>query len=363
MSVKSISFIMPTRNRSHLVKRTLGFLSDTKFPYELKICDNSEQDHRLMLRSIVENFTKLLKVELIEFDSNADSLNKVVICLDSILSEFVAFIGDDDFPVVQTYTMMAAVLQQNPKLDCVDGTEIRVALPSSTLTTTNKFSAVIYPQPDITSDSPKKRLLAHFSQYWPTWYALHRTSAILNQFSCAAKTSINILGVELLASGLALIDGKYVKLPQIHILRQVYHERSTSFASWEEMANDIDYQSDFHTLHEQLKIRLKQLGIGEAHASSCASAAIGMYLKSTASNCQYFESILNPSNLFPQPKKYYRKLLEKYYLYLARRGMQLFADTGFDGNVTIISPEELKTIYPMQRRELEQIEEYLIEKH
>jgi glycosyltransferase domain-containing protein len=362
MTTSPITFVMPTRNRSHFVERTLNYLAKIEFPYALHICDNSESPQKELLRSIVTNFANTLKLEFVDFDSQTDSLSKVVICLKSVSTEYCAFIGDDDFPIVSTYELMADSLRKFAHLNCVDGTEIRVALPGSTITTDQAYSAIVYPQPDIQFRDSCSRLLAHFSQYWPTWYALHRTRNITDQFACAIKNNINILGVELLASGLALIDGSYKKLPQIHLVRQIYHESSTKFASWKEMSVDASYQPDFLRLQQELSIRLKQKGVFNAFADACSSAAVACYMTNTVPQFDFTKSEFCIGSTLNGFNKKLVNLLHEYFKYRARKIIQPLPITGLDGNVNLYTPSQLKELFSSQKKDLELIESFFLEK-
>lgn len=363
MTTSPITFVMPTRNRSHFVERTLNYLVKVKFPYLLRICDNSESPQKENLRRIVASFTNDLKLEFLDFDSQVDFLSKVVTCLKSVSTDYCAFIGDDDFPIIQTYELMAESLRKFPQLNCVDGTEIRLALPGNIITTDQAYSAIVYPQPDVLHRDSCSRLLAHFSQYWPTWYALHRTRNITDQFTCGIQKNINILAVELLASGLALIDGGYMKLPQIHLVRQIYHESSTKFATWQDMSAGNSYRSDFFQLQQELSTRLKEKGVFKVFADSCSSAAVASYMTQSVPEFNFTKSELNFSKTLAVFNRKFVDCFHEYYKYRAKKIARPLPITGLDGNVNIYTPSQLKELFYLQRNDLELIESFFLETH
>ncbi|MGE4329784.1 glycosyltransferase [Diaphorobacter sp.] len=97
---KSLSIIIPTYNRSHQIDKTLKSISDAELPQDMMVevivvDNNSQPDHGLRYRELVESYQKKIKLRY-EFEKKQGRSHACNRGLNAASSDWVGFIDDDE---------------------------------------------------------------------------------------------------------------------------------------------------------------------------------------------------------------------------------------------------------------------------
>lgn len=211
-----ITILIPTHNRSSYLSRNLNFLSGHDSIFNLVIADSSDPEFFRKNDVLVRKYSDRLNISVIDC-RGMDIFSKYVFSLSRIDSQFVAVCGDDDFIVPAVAEKCAAFLAENCDYSLAQGkivtfTEgVSINRPLNTLR--------YYPQMSNEMEFVD-RVVAHFHDYRNSFYSVHRTELLLDNFKRVGELDIGRGLKERLLSALDSVQGKRKMFHELFLLRQ-----------------------------------------------------------------------------------------------------------------------------------------------
>lgn len=205
----NFTLVIPTYNRPAQLERLLNYLVREKADFSILILDSSASQFRSEVKQIVKNKSDI-SIRYLEFDETIKPFDKFYEGLCQVKTEFSQLCADDDFILVDGIKKCVAKLKSNSTASVVHGhyfsfleCEVQGGMD---------VTQIVYYSSTIDSPRPLVRLKDLFNHYQALTYGVYRTS-ILVKILGSIKNVEQILARELLASALAVVYGKAIRLP------------------------------------------------------------------------------------------------------------------------------------------------------
>ena len=217
----SYTIIIPTFNRPECLKRLLNYYEDSGENCNVIVADSSSDENKKKNEKTITSLKKVNVLYLDKYSSDYDPLHKIADALTKVKKKYCVLCGDDDFITVNGINKSVNFLEGNNDFSCAQGVSVGFFIEKDDKEN-KKISWTISKQnQSVIFLDPSERLLFHFSNYNPTFYAVHRTDFMSIIFNEKIKfTDDNRFG-ELLPSMLALIHGKTKQLDVLYCIREI----------------------------------------------------------------------------------------------------------------------------------------------
>jgi glycosyltransferase domain-containing protein len=213
-----LTVLVPTKNRPSFLTRLCSYYRERNLDHQLLIVDSSEPEQASENRRALELLEAGFKVEYKLYENEIGFLEKLNEALASVETPYAVLGADDDLFVPDGLTRAVEFLEANQDYALAHGDALTFSL--NTNEAWGKLENVWrYEQRTVDDESGVERLVNHFVNYSATWYSVHRTKQ-LRENLLAAKQVVDLLFVEMLPSGLSLIQGKAKKLGGLYMVRQ-----------------------------------------------------------------------------------------------------------------------------------------------
>lgn len=116
-----VSVIIPTYNREKTIKRAIrSVLNQTLQDFEIIVVDDCSRDHTLEVVKKLQKEDK--RIKLIALDKNSGGPAKPrTIGVQNSTGEYIAFLDSDDIYMPENLRRKSKILDENPKIEIVDG--------------------------------------------------------------------------------------------------------------------------------------------------------------------------------------------------------------------------------------------------
>lgn len=199
--------------------RLCSYYRTLDFRHRLLVVDSSEAEMADANRRALSLLSSEFEVEYKLYENEIGFLEKVNAALSVVETPFVAIGADDDFFIPAGLSRAAEFLEANRDYSLAHGEAMTFSLNGSE--PWGKLENVWrYAQRTIEQGSARERLVNHFVNYSTTWYSVHRTTQLRANLLAAKERVVDLLFVEMLPSGLSLIQGKAKKLSGLYMVRQ-----------------------------------------------------------------------------------------------------------------------------------------------
>lgn len=214
-----LTVLVPTKNRSSFLGRLCSYYRDLDFQHQLFVVDSSEPEQASANRRALDLLGAGFNVEYKLYDNEIGFLEKVNAALSCVKTPYAALGADDDFFIPAGLTRAVEFLEANTDYSLAHGDAMTFSLNASEAW--GKLENVWrYAQRTVDQGSGVERLVNHFVNYSTTWYSVHRTEQLRENLLAAQTQVVDLLFVEMLPSGLSLIQGKAKKLNGLYMVRQ-----------------------------------------------------------------------------------------------------------------------------------------------
>ena len=255
---KALTIIIPTRNRPKFLERLLTYYALEKLEYLLIVADSSNADFLDQDKKICARFKNQLQIVLHAFSPDIPFVEKIVTVLSSIRTPYTVIVADDDFTIPAAMAESVDFLHTHRDYSVAHGSSYNFGVKSE-----NSHSQIDklepYSQREILEATAIERLINHLSDYSTTFYSIHRTEQIRQNFNVMASLSLDANFSELLPSCLSIIQGKIKKLDCLYMLRQGWIPKSEKsytapdFFDWVVDENwSVQYSQFIHILASAL---------------------------------------------------------------------------------------------------------------
>lgn len=211
-----LTLLIPTHNRSLYLTRCLDFLYRHNDVCRLVIADSSDSDFFEKNNALVNKYAGRFDVNIIDC-RGMDIFGKYIYALAGIDSEFVTVCGDDDFVVPSVAAKCAHFLSKNHDYSLAQGKI--VTFVESSLTHKPLGSLRFYPQHGNERELVE-RVKTHFQNYRNSFYSVHRTGWLLENFRRVGGLDIGRGLKERMLSALDSVQGKRKMFSELFLLRQ-----------------------------------------------------------------------------------------------------------------------------------------------
>jgi glycosyltransferase domain-containing protein len=334
--ISMFTIVIPTKDRHPFLYRTLIHLAEEKCPYQIIIGDCSKFDF---------DCEKFENVCYFNFSEDVNICERIIECLKKVTTPYVLMLGDDDFINLSMIPKICNFMDHNKDYVAVDGREIRVRCNEQGIK-----ENIFHSQSILNNNDCIERISAHCKSYWPTFYAIHRTSVLLNSFKVMEEIeSLGYLFQELTASIATILQGKYYTFSEIYLIRQNFHSQSTQTVWWSDLVKSSTFNKNNHIMIDALVDFGKKLSIlpTSFDGKKLEKAIDKFYAHFRYQNKVYLLKAYI-RKLFPIPfRAIIKKVCHKFYPMLRNKPTtmdDLYIDTEFYKKV-----KEILSIYPFGR--------------
>jgi glycosyltransferase domain-containing protein len=243
------------------------------------IADSSDSEHAPEIRRAIDSLGSGLKLEYRSYKSDVQVIDKLNDVLGVVDTPYTALGADDDFFIPSGLNRAAVFLESHPDFIVAHGEAVAFRLKSDESHGPVDI-AFEYRERTIDDALGSERLRSHFARYTSTWYSVQRTGRLRDNIGKIAALKLEPAHfTELLASGLAVIQGRVKKLQGLYMARQAYpiqREYTPSIVDW---ITDPDWASQYARFRDCLAEELaRQDGISLDEAREVVEQAFWSYL-------------------------------------------------------------------------------------
>ena len=210
----SLTIIVPTFNRSQLLKSCLEFIRKQDSSIQLVVADSSIEKEKAVNRETVQGMGA--RINYLEFDLEIQPLEKLRSALGVVATEYACLCADDDLIVVKTALESVGFLARNSDYVACHGYYLRYSLTNSKSMLLEDWE---YRGPSLTATTASGRAIDLLSNYEALFYSVQATPMLRMSLE-AMTTSPYIMHQELANALWLVLAGKIKRIDRIYNLRQ-----------------------------------------------------------------------------------------------------------------------------------------------
>lgn len=217
----TLTYVIPTYNRSAFLRRLLGFLWESGLSEPIIIADSSGSAQAEKSKAVFEEYRSRLNVTYIHYE--LPFVEKCCEVLNRLQSKYVVFCGDDDFLLPAVISECVAFLEKNEDYAIAQGRVVHTS--NSHSQSSHVYECMLIDAFDIRSEGAAERLLEMAAKPFSTFYGVHRTALLTDQFEATRRHTEYQAGrvfTESLLIGLSVIPGKIRVLSGIQYVQQTH---------------------------------------------------------------------------------------------------------------------------------------------
>jgi len=275
-----LTLIIPTYNRPDFLERVLRYYASQRVRFPIVVADSSPSSAADANRRIVEALQPALAIRYERHEPEIHVAQKIARALDEVPSPYAALGADDDFSIPASLERGAAFLASHPDYALVHGEAVLFQVTPAAAYGRCLWVAR-YPQRAVEGATGAVRLLDHLSRYSVTFYSLHRTERLRQNWRTVAALELDYAFVELLPSCLSVIQGKCKQLRELFLVRQA-HAAQTSTSH---LQDPLEWVGDPRWSQQQAHVRnalaealIRQDGLSSSVVHEVVKQAFWAYL-------------------------------------------------------------------------------------
>lgn len=259
MSHERLTCLVPTHNRPQFLRRLLTYYSMFWPEFSFLVVDSSGRQAAVENVTAIEHFKRALKIEYRHFAS--DYMSKCINALGLVRTPFVVFCADDDLLMPHAVGKCVEFLEAEAGFSTVQG---RTAMLNTTRSTWRRLK--ILKGYSIDQDRPFDRCHRIASNFFSTFYAVHRTTCLLDNFRiAAANMDLNSSPhlAEPLLLQMSVLRGRVKVLPLMYSIWQRHGENAST-----QNQSGLEPEAEMHYLRfkETLRSQMTNEGIDQTDA-------------------------------------------------------------------------------------------------
>lgn len=291
-SVKRYTILIPTYNRPNYLRRLLSYYNKFGENYNMIIADSSSNENKKLNKNIISKFSKLNIFYIDKYSPTVRGYQKLLDAINQVKTKYSVFCADDDFITPNGINQSVDFLEKNPDFTTAHGYYISFCFGTNKMGRKILYQLHIYPYKSISFANVKDRLFFHFSSYYPTIYAVHRTDLFKLIFKDAVGFTDDYRFGELLPSMLDLIYGKMKKLDVLYSARErIVGSVGQTSKNLNDFIKNGTYEKKYNKFRDCLaKHLIKNSQINCEEAKELIDKAMSVYLEKSYSKS--FKGIL-----------------------------------------------------------------------
>jgi glycosyltransferase domain-containing protein len=214
-----LTIIMSSKDRIKFVEKQLNSYHYQRFEGQIIICDVSTDENFQILSNKINEFSNSSFEIILEKHPKISIHESIKLVLDKIKFDFVIWLPDDDFLVIEDAIEAIDFLKQNQDYSGCGGKGIYVNYEDNITT----FSEINFQS--LNNPSCYSRLIQHINNYQVVCYSVQRKKNFVNSYREMPKELVFILGCELIPVHNLVSDGKVNFLDNLFIVRVLHANR------------------------------------------------------------------------------------------------------------------------------------------
>ena len=207
-----LTVVLITHDRPKFFKRTLSYWAEISCLFPILVIDSSLPETIAENQRLADSLSDRLRITFKAYD-RIPVFEKILDALTHIRTPYVVLCADDDFLIPDGARACIEFLESHPGYSATHGRVLSVR-PRE-----HGMYAFDHRVKSIEAESPEARVHAHFSDFTPTLYSVHRTKLFQKNFSYLPDVFEWRFG-ELLLSILDVMQGKVKRLDEFYLVRQ-----------------------------------------------------------------------------------------------------------------------------------------------
>jgi len=228
-----ITLLIPTKNRTAFLNKTLRYYADNNFGGLLFIGDSSDSGHIEKLKDMVQNLKGRVNIEYKWYPQELNFTQCMNQMLQDVASPYASFIGDDDFLVPAAIKKCVEFLNSNAEYIGAHGVGARILVEKQGPHL--KVNAISdYRLPPREEETASARLLKHMGNMSNVLFSVYRTPILQKMFLNIEIPDHSIAG-DLLPGCLAVVSGKIKKLDcfnMVHLIHKGQNQAYRDIFDW-----------------------------------------------------------------------------------------------------------------------------------
>lgn len=268
MSSARLTLLLPTRNRARFLLRALRYYRDRGADFTIMVADSSDPAHAAYAQERIGPLEAELRLEYTVYPPDLPLTEKILGALERVGTPLTALGADDDFFIPEGLTRAADFLERHPDHSLAHGEAIAFRVRPAGSAHGVLDWAARYPQRTLAQPSAGERVVTHFADYTTNWYSVQRTEELRERARAVAERGLDLYFSELALSGLAVIQGKAVRLDGLYMARQADTAKEYAMSDLSEWVSDVHWPDRYAAFRACLAE-----GLAAEHWGSEASAA------------------------------------------------------------------------------------------
>jgi len=284
-SVKRCTILIPTYNRPNYLRRLLSYYNKFGENYNMIIADSSSNENKKINKNIISKFSKLNIFYIDKYSLTVKGHQKFLDAINQVKTKYSVFCADDDFITPNGINQSVDFLEKNPDFSCAHGHYISFYFETNKTGGKEIYWRPIYPFKSISFANAKERLSFHFSSYYPTIYAVHRTDLLKLIFKDAVEFTDDYRFGELLPSMLDSVYGKMIKIDVLYSARErIVGSAGQTNKNLNDFIKNGTYEKKYNKFKSCLvKHLIKNSQMNSDEAKELTDKAMSVYLKKSYS--------------------------------------------------------------------------------
>lgn len=227
MSNIMFTLLIPTKNRSEFLNKTLRYYADNNYGGLIFIGDSSDSSHVEKIKKTIQELDGKINIKYKWYPQELNFTKCFNRMLKDVTSPYAALIGDDDFLVPKGIERCVEFLNANTEYIGGHGIGARILVQrNETSLKVNQISDyVLFSREEETAS---KRLLNHMGNISNMLFSVYRTSVLQDMFEHIEIPDHSIAG-DLLPGCLAVTKGKIKKLECFYIVHLVHKGQNQAY--------------------------------------------------------------------------------------------------------------------------------------
>jgi glycosyltransferase domain-containing protein len=291
-TIKEITLLIPTKNRTIFLKRVLSYYKKINFSGTLAIGDSSTGDYLIDNKKIYESMKGSINMTYQTFpDKNLCQTSHEL--LKNVKTKFVAEVHDDNFLIPDSIGKCIEFLNNNSDYSAARGLGVSIKTKNDK-PYGGLIKCVKKKQPSSECDSASLRLCSLYGDYSDIHYAVHRTEIYREVLKNSHIKDNNFFHI--MTTATTFILGKVKELDTLHVVRHIQspqgrkvfnknHPESTNTYWW---ITGKDWSNNLEILQKSIVDNLiKTEGLSSENAQKIYESCFFMYFSMYFANKTY----------------------------------------------------------------------------
>ena len=275
-----LTVLVPTRNRYPRLLRLLRYLASAKPALRVVVLDGSSDETDL---GVLDAAVVSAGAQYRRFGPEVSLMAKIVSGLESVETEYVVWLADDDFTVPRTLEACAKHLDENPSCAIVHGrSALAITRPSGNGLEVASIGE--YPQRPVAAGTAAKRLVDHLEHCCSTFYSMHRTEDMRRSTRLCLEAGFDLNWGEYFLTSMSVLPGGVDMIEGLYMVREA-HEAQVSVSLGRDYFDIMTAENAGATYAKLRAIVVEEIaridGVDAAAAEAVVKQAWWAFLSST----------------------------------------------------------------------------------